>query len=117
MERKSNNKDQLSLDIISYIKKNKNTSQRALAGDLNVSIGSVNFCIRALIDKGLIKVQNFRKSNNKLAYAYILTPAGISEKLKLTKIFLNRKQQEYEILQKEINHLKQQIKIDENDKK
>ena len=106
--------DELSLDIIKYLKKNENTSQRVLAGNLKVSIGSVNYCLKALIDKGFIKVKNFRKSNNKLSYAYILTPVGIAKKLSLTKKFLKRKQTEYEKLQKEIYLLKQEIKSEEN---
>ena len=113
MSKKLHN-DELSLDIINYLKKHENTSQRALAGNLKVSIGSVNYCLRALIDKGFIKVKNFRKSNNKLSYAYILTPMGIAKKLSLTKMFLKRKQIEYEKLQKEIYLLKREIKSEKN---
>ena len=112
---KNYHKDQLSLAIINRLRNNRNVSQRALAGDLNVSIGSVNYCLRALIDKGFVKVQNFRKSNNKLSYAYILTPTGIAEKLILTKLFLKRKQYEYENLQKEIKVLKEQLENEENE--
>ena len=81
-----------------------------MAGDLNVSIGSVNYCLRALVEKGFVKVQNFRKSNNKLSYAYILTPKGISEKFNLTRLFLKRKQNEYQFLQEEIKLLKKELK-------
>tara|TARA_B100000965_G_C19287988_1_gene624557 strand:- start:289 stop:627 length:339 start_codon:yes stop_codon:yes gene_type:complete len=103
-------KDQLTLAIINRLKNNENISQRALAGDLNVSIGSVNYCLRALVEKGFVKVQNFRKSNNKLSYAYILTPKGISEKFNLTRLFLKRKQNEYQFLQEEIKLLKKELK-------
>ena len=103
-------KDQLTLAIINRLKNNENISQRALAGDLNVSIGSVNYCLRALVEKGFVKVQNFRKSNNKLSYAYILTPKGISEKFNLTRLFLKRKQNEYQFLQHEIKLLKKELK-------
>tara|TARA_B100000579_G_C22676680_1_gene778267 strand:- start:16 stop:354 length:339 start_codon:yes stop_codon:yes gene_type:complete len=103
-------KDQLTLAIINRLKNNENVSQRALAGDLNVSIGSVNYCLRALVEKGFVKVQNFRKSNNKLSYAYILTPKGISEKFNLTRLFLKRKQNEYQFLQHEIKLLKKELK-------
>ena len=115
---KNYHKDQLSLAIINRLRNNTNVSQRALAGALNVSIGSVNYCLRALIDKGFVKVQNFRKSNNKLSYAYILTPKGISQKIDLTKKFLFRKQLEYMNLQQEIKKLeKELIKDEENVKK
>jgi EPS-associated MarR family transcriptional regulator len=80
-------------------------SQRSLAMSLGVSLGKVNFCLRALVDKGWVKANNFRRSDNKLAYAYVLTPAGIEEKGRLTKHFLQRKLEEFEVLQHEIEAL------------
>jgi EPS-associated MarR family transcriptional regulator len=83
-------------------------SQRSLATQLGVSLGKVNFCLRALVDKGLVKANNFRRSDNKLAYAYVLTPAGIEEKGRLTKHFLQRKLLEFETLQQEIDALRRE---------
>lgn len=77
-----------------------------MAEALGVSLGKTNYCINALLNKGLIKVQNFRKSQNKLAYAYLLTPAGISAKADLAAKFLRQKMAEYEMLRLEIDALK-----------
>jgi len=76
---------------------------------LGISLGKTNYCLKALMSKGLIKVQNFRSSDNKLAYAYLLTPSGMTEKSKLTAEFLKRKLAEYESLQAEIEQLKTEI--------
>ena len=84
-------------------------SQRALAKDLGVGLGTINFCFQALVEKGLVKMQNFSQSTNKLRYAYLLTPAGVAEKSKLTAEFLKRKVAEYETLQAEIEMLKTEI--------
>lgn len=81
-------------------------SQRGLAERLGVSLGKVNYCLRALVDKGLVKANNFRRSDNKLAYAYVLTPAGLEEKRRLTQAFLQRKLSEFEVLQQEIEALR-----------
>lgn len=85
---------------------NPHMTQRDLAEALGVSLGKTNYCINALLKKGLIKVQNFRKSQNKLAYAYLLTPAGISAKADLAAKFLRLKMAEYEMLRLEIDALK-----------
>ena len=106
---KNTNQEELRFAIINRLNSNSKISQRNLAYDLNVSLGSVNYCLRALIEKGFIKVQNFRKSNNKLSYAYILTPKGISQKVDLTKKFLIRKQSEYMSLQQEIEKLEKEL--------
>ena len=84
-------------------------SQRNLAERFGVSLGKVNYCMRALVDKGLVKANNFRRSDNKTAYAYVLTPAGVLEKSSLTKAFLRRKLGEFETLQKEIEALQREI--------
>lgn len=76
---------------------------------MGISLGKTNYCLKALMSKGLIKVQNFRSSDNKLAYAYLLTPSGMTEKSKLTAEFLKRKLAEYESLQAEIEQLKTEI--------
>ena len=80
-------------------------SQREMSARLGVSLGAVNYCLRALTEKGQVKVRNFRSSDNKLRYAYILTPNGIAEKARLTGAFLARKVAEYEALRAEIEAL------------
>lgn len=85
------------------------SSQRGLAERFGVSLGKVNYCLRALIDKGLIKASNFRRSDNKWAYAYVLTPAGLEEKSRLTKVFLHNKLIDFEVLQQEIEALKREL--------
>lgn len=82
-------------------------SQRNLAVRFGVSLGKVNYCLRALVEKGLVKASNFKRSDNKLAYAYALTPAGFEEKSRLTKAFLERKLVEFEVLQQEIKILRE----------
>ena len=84
-------------------------SQRALAKDLGVGLGTINFCFQALVEKGLVKMQNFSQSKNKLRYAYLLTPAGMAEKSKLTAEFLRRNVAEYETLQAEIEALRAEL--------
>ncbi|MFZ9379781.1 MAG: MarR family EPS-associated transcriptional regulator [Burkholderiaceae bacterium] len=84
-------------------------SQRALAKNLDVGLGTINFCFQALVEKGLVKMQNFSPSKNRLPYAYLLTLAGVAEKSKLTAEFLRRKVMEYETLQAEIETLKAEM--------
>jgi len=76
---------------------------------MGMSLGKANYCLKALIDKGLIKVRNFRNSQNKLAYAYLLTPKGVAAKTRLTTRFLKRKMAEYEALKYEIEQLKREV--------
>ena len=90
-------------------------SQRALAQQLGISLGSINYCFQALVQKGLVKMQNFSQHKNKLRYIYILTPAGVVEKSKLTAEFFRRKVAEYEKLQAEIEVLKIEINSVEGD--
>jgi len=84
-------------------------TQRELARELGVSLGKVNYCVNALIEKGWIKARNFRNSNNKLAYAYLLTPRGVEQKAAITVHFLRRKMAEYESLKKEIAQLRREV--------
>lgn len=84
-------------------------SQRALSERCGVSLGSIHYCLNALIEKGYVKAQNFKNAQNKLAYAYILTPSGINLKKELTIAFLRRKQEEYEALQQEIKALEEDL--------
>ena len=91
------------------IAQDPNMSQRDLARALGVSLGGVNYCIAALIDKGAVKVENFRASDSKLRYAYVLTPDGMAEKARMTGRFLQRKMREYEALKAEIDGLTQEL--------
>lgn len=84
-------------------------SQRALSVDCGVSLGSVHYCLSALIDKGHVKAHNFKNSKNKLSYVYTLTPTGLNRKKELALAFLRLKQKEYATLQKEIKALKEEL--------
>ena len=88
--------------VLKALEANPNLSQRQLATDLGISVGKANYCIKALIDAGWVKARNFRNSNNKLAYAYVLTPSGIRRKTKLTLRFLESRRCEFEVLRREI---------------
>ena len=88
--------------VLRKIQQKPSSSQRELANELGFSLGKLNYCLKALKDKGLIKIGNFKKNPNKLNYAYILTPKGIAEKTKLTINFMKRKMQEYDDLKKEL---------------
>src|SRR5690554_4054429 len=101
--------DEHHLKVLRLLEANPDMSQRELAEALGVSVGKTNYCIRALVDKGLLKMKNFRNSQNKVAYAYLLTPAGIKEKVELTKRFLQRRVVEYERLKKEIEALESEL--------
>ena len=95
--------------ILEALKKNPNISQRDLVKELGYSLGKVNYLLEALLSRGLVKMDNFIKSNDKIGYMYILTPKGISERAKITKRFLNRKIKEHEMIQKEINVLREKL--------
>ena len=101
--------DEIRYRILRALERDPKISQRDLAGVLGVSVGKTNYCLRALVDKGLVKVDNFRKSGNKLAYAYELTPRGLLDKGKVARRFLKRKLQEYERLQSEIEELRLEV--------
>lgn len=95
--------------LLKILDENPDLSQRDLAKRLGISLGKVNFCLNALVAKGSLKVNNFRNNDNKLAYAYLLTPHGIEEKARVTVSFLKRKLREYESLQKEIEELRCEV--------
>jgi EPS-associated MarR family transcriptional regulator len=95
--------------VLALLEKTPDISQRELAKQLGVSLGGVNYSLRALVDRGMVKAQNFSKSERKLAYAYVLTPQGLAEKTKLTARFLKRKMEEYEALKAEIESLQQLV--------
>ena len=95
-----NNQDHF--DILRKIQKKPNSTQRELAGELGFSLGKLNYCLKALQQKGLVKIENFKKNPNKINYFYVLTPDGIAEKTKLTLNFMKRKMKEYDELSREL---------------
>ena len=101
--------DEAHYKLMRLIEVNPEISQRELARVCGVSLGKANYCLNALIEKGWVKARNFRKSGNKLAYAYILTPRGVQHKAAITREFLHRKIGEYESLRKEIAELRREV--------
>lgn len=99
--------DEYRYRILKLVEVRPEISQRELATELGISLGKANFCLKALIEVGLLKATNFRNSKNKIAYMYLLTPSGIKEKSSITQRFLKAKIKEYEMLQAEINTLMQ----------
>lgn len=95
--------------VMRLLEKNPDLTQRELAEQLGVSVGGLNYCLKALMEKGLVKMKNFANSKNKFGYVYVLTPRGMSEKASLTSQFLKRKMEEYEALKLEIEMLKAEI--------
>ena len=100
----------LSHEVLKYLHDHPEGTQRELARELGMSLGKVNYCLQALVARGWIKVRNFRNSNNKAAYLYILTRKGIEEKVNVTADFLRRKVAEYDLLSKEIERLTEEVK-------
>lgn len=100
--------DEYRYKILKILEANPEISQRDLARELDISLGRVNFCLKALIEKGLLKATNFRNSKNKLAYMYLLTPSGIEEKSVITARFLKIKMQDYANLEAEIKELRRE---------
>ena len=100
MNNKDDNQDYL--NILRKINSENGISQRGLAKELGFSLGKLNYCLKALKNKGFVKIKNFQKNPNKLNYAYILTPKGIKQKIIITKHFIAKKMQEYEKLKKYI---------------
>lgn len=91
--------------VMRLLQENPDLTQRELAQKLGVSVGGLNYCLKALMEKGLVKMQNFQQSKNKFGYIYVLTPRGVAEKATLTNRFLRRKLEEYEALKAEIETL------------
>ena len=105
-------KAELRLRVLRALEANPELSQRQLAADLGVSLGGVNYALKALIERGFVKADNFRKSDKKVAYLYVLTPRGVAEKASLATAFLGRKLEEYEVLRQEIEALKGEVGSD-----
>ena len=96
--------------LLKTLEENPGLSQRDMAKKLGVSLGKINYCLNALVEKGNLKIKNFRNSDNKQAYAYLLTPQGVEQKARMTVEFLQYKMQEYERLRKEIEELTKEAK-------
>ena len=113
LRKRLNNKakiqEEARFQILRLLHENPELTQRELGERVGVSLGAVNYCLKALIERGLVKAGNFSKSPNKLGYAYVLTPAGIAEKTVLTGSFLSRKMTEYQALSAEIEVLSSEV--------
>ena len=101
------NKRDIRLDLLRRLESNPEFTQRELSQEMGVSLGKVNYCMKKLTEKGLIKLTNFTHNPNKIGYVYLLTPSGVEEKARLTFSFLKIKIEEYEVLKNEISKLKQ----------
>ena len=106
------NTQEIHLKVLRHLEDNPEVSQRQLAEELGISLGKANYCLKALINKGLIKASNFKNNANKRAYLYVLTPKGIETKARISVRFLRHKIKEYEALKLEIEQLK--IEVDSN---
>ena len=93
-------------NVLRKIQNKPNSTQRELAEELGFSLGKLNYCLKALKAKGLVKISNFKKNPNKINYVYVLTPKGFAEKTKLTISFMKRKMKEYDELKKELRKKK-----------
>jgi EPS-associated MarR family transcriptional regulator len=101
--------EEISFKLFKLLEAVPDISQRELAKKLGISLGKTNYCLKGLMEKGWLKARNFKNSNNKIAYAYMLTPTGLSEKAKITARYLKNKVHEYEILKSEIEKLRQEV--------
>ena len=104
-------KDDVRFRVIQLIENDPEISQREISSRLGISLGSANYCVRALAEKGLVKIRNFRAADNKLRYAYILTPKGLTAKARMTRGFLERKRAEFAALKAEIDALERDIGV------
>ena len=103
------NQKDIRLDLLRRLELNPEYTQRELSQEMGVSLGKINYCMKKLTEKGLVKITNFAHNPTKICYLYLLTPRGVEEKSRLTFLFLKRKITEYEILKTEINELKLEI--------
>jgi len=101
--------DDVHYRLLKILQERPDATQRQLSEALGISLGKINYCVKALLDKGWIKAENFKNSKNKLAYTYLLTPGGIDAKARITARFLGRKMAEYEALKAEIAQLKAEV--------
>ena len=108
MNRRAKIQEDTHFRVLRLLQENPDLTQRELAERLDISVGGLNYCLKAMMDKGLVKMKNFAQSKNKFGYIYILTPTGIAEKAAITHRFLQRKIEEYEALKTEIRVLKEE---------
>ena len=101
--------DEVRYRLLTYLAEHPDTTQREVADALHVSLGKAHYCLNALVRRGLVKMRNFRRSRNKAAYVYVLTPKGIEEKINVTYAFLRRKMAEYDDLKVEIERLSAEV--------
>jgi len=99
------NHSEVELEILRKIEENPHLTQRQIAEHLGLSLGKINYLIQALLGKGFLMIDNFKRSDNKLGYLYLLTPEGVETKKKLTTLFLRRKSEEFDKLKKEMEHI------------
>lgn len=109
--RRSQLQEDATFRVLRMLQANPDMTQREIAEKLGVSASGLNYCLRALIDKGWVKVQNFSQSKNKFGYIYVLTPQGLAQKARLASLFLQRKMAECEALKKEIKALKSEVEV------
>ena len=102
--------DELEYRVLKWLQNNPNITQRKLASELGVSLGKVNFLLKSLTQVGWVKLENFKRSDNKIGYAYLLTPAGLSEMARIARSYLERKEVEYQQLENEIQQLRSEVK-------
>ena len=105
--------DEVRYRLLTHLAEHPDASQRELASALGISLGKVNYCLHALMEKGLVKARNFKNSRNKAAYAYILTRKGLEEKIDVTYSFLRRKIAEYDDIAAEIERLTAEVRMNE----
>ena len=108
MNRRAKLQEDTRFRVLRLLQENPDLTQRELAERLGISVGGLNYCLKAMMDKGLVKMKNFAQSKNKFGYVYILTPTGLAEKAAITNRFLHRKMEEYEALKAEIQVLKEE---------
>lgn len=113
--RQANTQDETHFRVMRILQDNPDLTQRELAQKLGISVGGLNYCLNALIEKGFVKVSNFQQSKNKFKYVYLLTPQGIAEKVAMTSRFLKRKMDEYDALKGEIEALKAEMGEEQGD--
>lgn len=109
MNRRAKRQEDTSFRVMRLLQDNPDLTQRELAEKLGISVGGLNYCLKALMQKGLVKMSNFAHSKNKFGYMYVLTPSGMAEKAEITHRFLQRKMEEYESLKAEIDALMQDL--------
>ncbi|BET24762.1 AsnC family transcriptional regulator [Limnobacter thiooxidans] len=108
-DRLEQQREEIRFRVLRLIENKPEISQRELADELGISLGQVNYQLKALKERGLIKVGNFLRSDNKLAYIYLLTPKGVADKLAITKLFMARKRQEFELMKAELEELEREF--------